>query len=150
MEQSKVLDRMRRLCSRREYCESDIRKKLASEEGIDAEAVIASLKADRYLSNARYAEAFARDKSSLDGWGAVKIRYALAAKGVSKEDIDAALEAIDRGAAASRLEKLVSARYRSLSEDPQCRLKLLRYALGRGYAYEEVESAVGKVMGGGD
>lgn len=147
MDQAKVLDRMRRLCSRREYCESDIRRKLEKEEGVDVEAVVESLKADRYLSNARYAEAFARDKSSLDGWGEMKIRYTLGAKGVSKSDIDSALRSVDKASAVSRLEKLIAAKCRTLADDPQLRLKLLRYALGRGYGYEEVETAVRKVMG---
>ena len=31
---------------------------------------------------------------------------------------------------------------RTLRDDPQCRLKMLRFGLGRGYAYDEVSSVV--------
>ncbi len=146
MDQNKMLDRLRRLCSRREYCEADIRKKISAEEGLDADAIIASLKADKYLSDSRYAEAFARDKAALDGWGPLKIKMALQAKGVSRADISAALETVDRKAADAKLDKVVAAKYRLLAEDPQCRLKLLRFALGRGYEYEEAAAAVDRAM----
>jgi len=149
---SKMLDNLRRQCSKREYCTSDIRKKItdayakaAAADCTLAEAVdgiIASLKADRYLSDARYAAAFARDKASLSGWGEVKIRYMLSGKGISKTDIDAALEEIDEASADSRMEKLIAAKYKTLKEDPQCRLKLLRFALGRGYSYDDISDYI--------
>lgn len=142
-------DRMRRLCSRREYCRSDIfRKVLTALDGDRdaAEKIVAGLVEERYVDDARYAEAFARDKSSLAGWGAVKIRYMLSMKGVAKDVIDAALDSIDSDKSASRLEKLMAARFRSLEGDPQCRLKLLRFGMGRGYLYEEVENVVNRLM----
>ena len=148
MDNSKMLDRLRRQCSRREYCTSDIMKKISAEEGLDTDAIVSALTSEGYLSDSRYAEAFARDKSSLDGWGPLKIRMALQAKGIAKPLVDAALAQVDMSAAASKLEKVVAARYRALSEDPQCRLKLLRFALGRGYGYEEAADAVDKAMNG--
>ena len=36
--------------------------------------------------------------------------------------------------------------YRLLKDDPQCRLKLLKALLSRGYGYDEVEAAVKRVM----
>jgi len=154
-EKAKVLDNLRRQCSRREYCTADIVKKIrdsyAKAEAADCELataldeIVASLKADRYLSDVRYATAFARDKASLSGWGTVKIKYMLSAKGISKSDIDEALGEIDEVSADSRLEKLLEAKYRTLKEDPQCKLKLLRFALGRGYSYDDVSSIVDRL-----
>jgi regulatory protein len=40
------------------------------------------------------------------------------------------------------LEKLLENKLRSLKDDPQVRLKLLRFALGRGYQYDQVKSVV--------
>lgn len=101
---------------------------------------------DKYVDDLRYATAFARDKASISGWGATKIRYALSVKGVSRDVIDEALREIDESSAKARLDKLLENKYKSLKDDPQCRLKLLRFALGRGYSYDEVETAVRKVM----
>lgn len=141
----KVLDRLRGLCSRREYCVADILKKAA--DGLEgdrgaAQEVVDVLVEEKYVDDLRYASAYARDKSAIQGWGEVKIRYMLSAKGVSRDVVDKALQEIDQDKADGRLEKLLQNKYKSLRDDPQCRLKLLRFALGRGYGYEEVASIV--------
>ena len=141
----KVLDRMRNLCSRREYCRSDIMKKVVSALDGDrekAEKVMEILVAEKYIDEFRYASAFARDKSAISGWGETKIRYMLSSKGVPREIIDKALEEIDESKAMTRLEKLMENKYRSLKDDPQCRLKMLRFGLGRGYGYDEVSEVL--------
>jgi regulatory protein len=145
----KVLDRMRNLCSRREYCRADIMKKAMSALDGDrekAEKVIEILVAEKYIDELRYASAFARDKSSISGWGETKIRYMLSSKGVPREVIDKALEEIDESKAMTRLEKLMENKYRSLKDDPQCRLKMLRFGLGRGYGYDEVSEVLTILM----
>ena len=149
MEEKKVLERLQRQCARREYCVSDIRRKaLKAMEG-DAEAaarIVASLVRDRFVDDRRYAAAFAREKAALQGWGAVKIRFQLRGKGVSDEIITEALQEIDPEKAVSKLDKLAAERYRLLKDDPQCKLKMLKALLSRGYEYDEVEAAVNKVM----
>lgn len=137
----KVADRMRALCSKREYCSSDIMKKVLTALGDDKEAahkIVSSLIEEKYIDDLRYASAYARDKSSIAGWGAAKIRYMLSAKGISRETIGEALEEIDDCKAAGRLYKLMETKSRTLKDDPQARLKMLRFGMGRGYSYEEV------------
>ena len=141
----KVADKMRRLCSRREYCVSDIRKKLMVQlEGKtdEVEQVLDVLVRERYVDDLRYASAYARDKASISGWGSTKIRYMLSSKGISSETIALALGEIDSDKAQNRLDKLMENKFRSLKDDPQCRLKMLRFGLGRGYAYDDVASVV--------
>lgn len=141
----KALDKMRRLCSRREYCVSDIRTKLMKELEGDAQKVETALNKlieERYVDDLRYATAYARDKASISGWGATKIRYMLSAKGVAKDVISEALNEVDESKAASRLEKLLEHKYKSLKDDPQWKIKLLRFALGRGYSYDEVSDQI--------
>ena len=145
MEYSQCLARLQRLCSRAEYCSADVfRKALKDLEG-DAETasrVVASLREDRYVDDARYAAAFAREKASLQGWGPVKIRFQLRGKGISAADISAALAEIDADKADARLEKLLQEKLRTLEGDPQCKLKLIKYALSRGYEYPAVQAAL--------
>ena len=148
-ESGRVADRMRRLCSRREYCISDIRRKIAAALDGDqtrTDAVLDILVKENYINDGRYARAFARDKSALSGWGASKIRYMLSMKGVARDVIDEALDEVDADKAASRLDKLMENKFRTLKEDPQCRLKLLRFGLGRGYGYEEVALVVDTLL----
>lgn len=148
-ETAKVLDRMRALCSRREYCRKDIMKKVLPAVDGDvtvAGGVVDTLVKEKYIDELRYASAFARDKSSIAGWGAVKIRYMLSAKGIPEGLVAQALEEIDGEKAVSRLDKLMENKFRSLKEDPQCRLKMLRFGLGRGYGYDEVSFVVDRLM----
>lgn len=145
----KVADRMRALCSRREYCRKDVLKKVMTAldgDAAKAEEVVGKLVEERYVDDRRYAAAFARDKASIAGWGAAKIRYMLAAKGVDREIIASALEEIDVNRADARLEKLMENKARSLKDDPQRRIKLLRFGMGRGYSYEEVSSVIDRIL----
>lgn len=149
----KITDKMRRMCSRREYCIYDIRKKLNVQlEGNseDVQKVIDVLVKERYVDDSRYASAYARDKSSISGWGPTKIRYMLSSKGISKDIIAQAMEEIDSSRAQSRLDKLMENKFRTLKDDPQCRLKMLRFGLGRGYDYEEVASVIDKLISNRD
>lgn len=145
MEYSRSLSRLQRLCSKAEYCRADIyRKALKDLDGDAAEAarLVDELIRDRYVDDARYASAFAREKASLQGWGPVKIRFQLRAKGVSDAVITAALEEIDESSADARLQRLLASKAKTLEGDPQFRLKLIKFGLSRGYEYSKVEDAL--------
>lgn len=144
---NKTLDNLRRQCSRREYCTSDILKKAGKALDGDkdkAQEVVRILVEEKYVDDQRYCEAYAREKSSISGWGEVKIRYMLASKGISGDIIARALEQIDTQRAQSRLEKLLENKHRTLKDDPKWKLKLLRFALGRGYSYDEVNEHISR------
>ena len=148
-----ILSKLEAQCSKREYCTADIyQKALAKLEGDReaAEEIVAALEADNFVSDLRYASAFAREKSSISGWGKVKIAYMLSAKGISRETINEAFEDIDDDSASRKLENVIRVKYRLLADDPQCKLKLLKFALSRGYSYDEVKSVVDKVMTDGE
>lgn len=144
----KKLSRLEAQCVKREYCVRDIMAKaLKAVEGNQAEAdeLVASLRAEKFVDDARYAAAFAREKSSLTGWGPVKIRFALRAKGLSETDIASGLAEIDSSRAEDRLERLTAAKWKSLQDDPQGKLKLIKFALSRGYDYDAVQAAISKL-----
>lgn len=152
MEKQEILrltDKMRTLCSRREYCRSDIVRKILSHDLADqsvADEIVTVLIKERYIDDMRYAAAFARDKASIAGWGAVKIRYALSMKGIDREVIAAALEEIDDAKADERMTKLLEVKVRSLKDDPDRRIKLLRFGMGRGYGYDELSGCIEKLL----
>lgn len=146
--QKKVLNALEAQCAKREYCTSDILRKAVTRCEGDAEAaaeIVESLKADGFVDDVRYASAFAREKASLTGWGPVKIRFALRAKRISDTDIDAALSEIDVSSASDRMERLLRSKWKTLQGDGQARLKLIKFALTRGYEYSAVESVVDRI-----
>ena len=141
-EKEKLLGRMMRLCAGRECCRSEIRRKLAALPAEQAQEVLDTLCREGYLDDARYARAFASDKSALQGWGSLKIKLALQRKQIDAADIAAAQEAIDLSAADAKMEQVLRAKWKTLAreEDPARKeAKFFRYALGRGYGYQEIK-----------
>lgn len=139
----KALVALQNQCARREYCSSDIIRKLRDKYeicGDVAEEIISSLKQGKYLDDFRYAAAFARDKSHLSMWGPAKIRCQLRAKGIGDDIISDALAQIDESEAQAGMEKLLHSKWKMLKDDPQGKLKLIRFALGRGYDYGSVQN----------
>ena len=129
----RVTERLRCLCSRREYCSADILKKAADALDGDkdaAEQILQVLMSEKYVDDLRYATAYAREKSMISGWGETKIRYMLSSKRISRSLVDQALTEIDSDKADARLRKLLENKSKTLKADPQIRLKLLRFALG--------------------
>lgn len=147
----KVLSSLQRQCSRRECCSTDVYKKALKSLDGDVEAtsmVLENLKADKYVDDLRYASAYIREKAAISGWGMTKISYMLAAKGIDRAVISEAARDVDPAASSRKLESVIRAKYRTLAEDPSVKLKLLRFALGRGYSYDEVREVVEKVISG--
>ena len=98
MDEKQSLSRLQRLCSKAEYCRADVRRKALKDlegEADAADRVVASLVKEGYVDDVRYASAFAREKASIQGWGPIKIRFQLRAKGISEADIASALEEIE-------------------------------------------------------
>lgn len=146
------LSSMQRICSIREYCEHDIRLKLKRFELSDSEmeAIIIKLKTDNFLSEERFATAFVRDKSRLEGWGTRKIAFALKNRRVSEEAISSALSQIDVESERQTLEKILTAKAKGIKEEEERekrRAKLIRFALSRGFSYDKILEVVNKIIG---
>lgn len=147
---TKLLSRLQNLCSKKECCSSDILAKATKALDGDVESareILASLLEDKYIDDLRYASAFAREKSAISGWGPIKIKFALGAKKIPSSTIDEALKEIDSDKADEKLFRVVQAKAKLLSGDPQWRLKLLKFALSRGYSYDAVIKAVDRLDG---
>ena len=143
MDKKEALNKAMAACARQEYSESEIRGKIRSwsVESTDIESIIEELKQNRFLDDQRYAQAFVQDKLKLNGWGRIKIRYMLSAKGVPDQIITWALDEIDEELYTSILKDLLEKKSRTLKNDPNPRSrrqKLINFALGRGFEYQKV------------
>ena len=145
-----ALAALMRLCARAERSTGDalrLMQRWGLSEG-DRQQVLQRLVRDRFIDDARYAEAFVRDKLRLSGWGEYKIRAALLRKGIARATIDAALCQTDREAMGRRLEEQLRRKMRSLKGGTpfERRNKLLRYGLSLGYDYETVGDLVATLI----
>ena len=148
---TEALQSLMRLCARGERSTGDAMRLMRTwgvPEG-ERQGVVDKLVAQRFIDNSRYAELYVREKSRLSGWGARKIAMQLRAKGVDKETIAEALATIDNEEQGDRLAEKLRRKMRSTKaqSDYELRGKLLRYALGLGYDYDDATSALDKIMG---
>ena len=145
-----ALQSLMRLCARSEHSSGDALRLMKRWEVADDDArkVLARLQAERFIDDARYAEAFVRDKLNLSGWGSYKIKMSLRAKGVSREIIEEVvapmIEATDMK---ERLEDIMQRKMRTLkySSPYDAKTKLIRFAASRGYDMEEAIECASKI-----
>lgn len=143
-----ALLRMADLCARSEQCEGDIRQKLyrLGLPSSDADRVVRRLIEERFIDNARFARAFARDKCRFSGWGRAKIRMGLLAKRIHSRDIDGALAGIPEEDYLEALHRTATAKARSLKltgpDSREDRVRLYRHILSRGFESELASRAV--------
>ena len=147
---AEALQSLMRLCARGERSTGDAMRLMRTwgvPEG-ERQAVVDRLVSQRFIDNSRYAELYVREKSRLSGWGARKIAMQLRTKGVEKEVIAEALATIDRDEQSDRLAEKLRRKMRTTKaqSDYEMRGKLLRYALGLGYDYDDASTALDKIM----
>ncbi len=146
---AQALQSLMRLCSRAEKSTGDARRLMRTWGVPEAEQqdVVDKLVAQRFIDNRRYAEAYAREKSSLAGWGARKIALQLRQKGVERDVITQTLAMLDADAQDDKLVEKLQRKLRTTkaANSYELRGKLLRYALGLGYDYEQAMGALDKI-----
>ena len=125
------------LCSKREYCISEVLVKLQSwgTDDIDKVRIIEQLRKDNFINEERYALGFVRDKFNFNKWGKIKIAAHLKAKNISRELIKKSLSTIDNKSYNKTLSNLLSVHRRSVkAKSPyDLKAKLLRYGLSKGF-----------------
>lgn len=138
---------MAALCSVSEHCENEIREKLhrVAVTQQDIERVVERLYDGGYLDTMRYCRAFSRDKLRFSHWGRVKIGQALRMKGLPSDDIRTALDELPSDEYKSILCDLLQQKMRMLTDEDEYvrRGKLMRYAVGRGFTFDEISDALG-------
>lgn len=146
-----ALQSLMRMCARSERSSGDALRLMKRWGVADDEArrVLARLQSERFIDDARYAEAFVRDKLNLSGWGAYKIKMSLRAKGVSREVIDEVvapmLETTDM---TERLKEIMQRKMRTLkyTSPYDAKSKLIRFAASRGYDMEQAIECASRIV----
>lgn len=146
MTTDEILYKLAARCSVSEQCLSDIESKLAKYDLPDEEKtkILRHLVEEKYIDDCRYAEAYVRDKYRFNKWGRVKIAQGLRMKGIDKETIDTAMEAIDKMEYLDILRDLIKAKRKSTrgKNDFEINGKLVRFAIGRGFEYSAIRQCL--------
>ena len=135
-------EKIQRYCVYQERSHQEVRNKLY-EYGLhrtDVDEIITALITDGFLSEERFAKAFAGGKFRMKKWGRIKITHALEARGVSRNCILIGLREIDSEAYIKVLRELLKAKSHQLGEVNvyERRDRLSRYAIQKGFESELV------------
>ena len=124
-------------CAGREYCNSEIRKKLSSWEvpNDDSERIMRILTKEKFIDEERYAIAFTKDKFRYNKWGKIKISSALKMKRIPDDKISIALNTIDDSEYLDLLRNIIEKQKRTVKSRNQYDLKgkILRHCLSKGF-----------------
>lgn len=143
-----------RRLGRRDHTDAQLRERLGR-AGFDAaivDEVLATLTAQGYVDDARFARRFIEDRRRLDGWGTPRICAALVDAGVAQRTIAAQLAVSGEHDELTAAVSLLRSRFDEPPRDERSRAKALGLLLRRGFdsdlAYDAVrafECALGAV-----
>ncbi len=144
-----ALDRLKKACSIREYCQFDIEQKLQN-WGVDfitSQNIISELISENFLNEERYAKSFTNDKVNLSYWGKHKIIQNLRAKRVSQYNINIAISSIDEARYAQVIEHVFIVKMKVLKQSYKrltLNQKISTFMLSRGFSYDEFKDLLSK------
>lgn len=146
LSEKELTDKAERYCIQAERCCCEVARKLETWGAQDTQtaSIMAHLLQERFIDEERFAVAFARDKMRYNHWGRVKITYALREKEVAQELIQNALEQLDSEEYDEMLQRILRDKWKVVKgkNDYECRQKVIRFALGRGFGMQEVLHAL--------
>ena len=149
MTEEQALQKLAALCSQSEHCTSEMKEKM-TRWGIDEDAqqrAVEYLVANRYVDDRRYARSFVNDKLKYNKWGPRKIEQSLWMKHIDESILREALDDVDNEEYISVLRPLLTSKRKTTKAetDYEMNQKLLRFAIGRGFTFEQVKEVIDDV-----
>lgn len=127
--------RILKMLERRDHSEHEVRERL-EQEGFGGEAIgeaVERCAEAGLISNQRFADAFIRGKIAA-GWGSERIERELARRGVNTHDVAGwPYEYLDPE---DEYERALDLAHRKRVREPNAYAKMVRFLVGRGYAYD--------------
>lgn len=146
MTYEQVLIKLTAICARGEHCLYEMKQKMERWQIDDntQQRVLAYLVAERYIDEQRYARFFINDKMKYNKWGKKKIEQALWMKHISPNDYKEYLDSIEDRNYEEALLPLLVAKRKSVKgkDDYEIKMKLVRYALQRGFSYDQARRCI--------
>lgn len=132
-------------CARGEHCSAELLAKLAG-WGVSEDAqmrIMQTLSEKHYFDDERFARAFAADRLRFGKWGPRKIDQALWQKHIPESLRREVLDSL-ADEYLSVLRPLLKSRRRTVKAagDYELRVKLMRYALGRGFTLDQIRQCM--------
>jgi len=137
-------------CAVAESCLSDMRKRLARWQLPDGaeERILKRLQKEKFVDEARYAKAYVKDKFRYNHWGKKRIALELRRRGIPDSFIEDALAEVDEGESEETLLRLLRNKAQTTKGNTKFDVfvKLMRYAVGRGYPADQANRCIDKII----
>ncbi len=144
-----MLERARGWCSRREMCRSEVKTRLLKTDLGEDEInqVLIELIKEKFIDETRFAKAFVHDKIAFQKWGIQKIKQALYYKGISQDNINEALEDINKEEYLEKFLAVAKAKRRTIKSETEYEKnqKLVRFLLSKGVNTDDVFKIIRKI-----
>ena len=146
MTEEQALCKLTALCSQAEYCQGDMLRKM-EQWGLDEgtqQRIMDYLLREGYVDDSRYCRCFVEDKIKYNGWGRRKIEQALYAKRVDRSVYGPVLDDVADEQYVEVLRPLLAQKWRGITarNDYERAMKLIRFAMGRGYSYDIIKQSI--------
>lgn len=136
-----------RSISRRPHAEQEIRRKM-QRRGLSRsvqERVLKRLRSAGLLDDADFARIWVENRTAFRPRSARALTIELRQKGISKTEIDSALEDFDEAEAAYQAGQKAAHRWKNVSEE-EFRKKVGGYLSRRGFSYSMITSVISRLM----
>ena len=144
-----ALLKLQAYCAYQDRCHSEVRSKLLDLGiyGDDLEEIIVALIEENFLNEERFARSYARGKFRIKQWGRLRIRRELKFRKISDYCIRKAMEEIEEDDYRETLKQVILKKKKLTKEtDPyKMRVKLIRYASGRGFEIEVIKEVIREI-----
>ena len=149
MTYEQIILKLSAICAHAEHCKDDMRRKMLRWD-IDEETqqrVLDYLVKERYIDEERYTRYFINDKIKYNKWGRKKVEQALYLKHIPQDISRPLLDEIDDASYLDILLPLLKTKRKSTkgNSDYEIRMKLIRFAMGRGFSYEQSQNALSQI-----
>ena len=129
-------------CSLADRCIDDVRKKLtkwAIETPVQ-NRIIHRLVQEKFIDEERFCKSFVNDKMKFNKWGENKIKFELSKKNIPETLIQSTLKNINPEENKDRLLQLLAAKKKTVKgkNEFEIRQKLMRFAVGKGFAVDDI------------
>jgi len=144
-----ALKKLGDLCARSEHCSGEMAEKMRK-WGIAKDAqerILDYLINHQYIDDSRFTQAFVRDKIVYNKWGRRKIEQALWLKKVPSIVYQPILDAVDDDEYLEVLRPLLKSKYPTIKAetDYERSVKLIKFAMGRGFTIDVIRKCIGDV-----
>ena len=145
--EQEAYQRLSALCAMSEQCCHDVMKKMKRWEVTDdmAERIVARLVKEKFIDEERFARAFVKDKFRYNHWGRVRIEQELKMRKIAPKHIEMGLEELKEEDSLGALREMIQKKLHTVKgkNEYEIRGKLIRFALGRGFAMDDIMKIVG-------